>query len=425
MNMVGYAARADTADFAHNISGGGWVDDGNTVRLETSTDSVGIGTSSPSEKLDVVGNMLVSGKATIGSGHTNTGANAFVAGLNNSVSNTASVISGGSGNTASGAYSTIGGGWYDTTKADFAGVFSGYSNLAGNGPEDTAAFVGGGFDNSAVARGATVGGGYENTSSQEYTTIGGGLSNISSGDYATVAGGNLNTASSGGSTVAGGGYNVAHSAYSAIGGGAFNKARGLFSVVSGGGGSAPPDSNAALGNYSSVGGGRRNITEGIHATICGGYDNTASGAYSAILGGYYNTITSTGDYSYLFGAGSSLSEDSTFMVDMPHVRFGDEITGYEFPVSDGTNGQVMATDGSGQLTWTAVSGGGGGWADDGTVIRLETNTDSVGIGTITPTEKLDVAGTAQVTGIKMPTGASNGYVLTSDWRRLGRRWNCC
>ena len=31
------------------------------------------------------------------------------------------------------------------------------------------------------------------------------------------------------------------------------------------------------------------------------------------------------------------------MVDMPHIRFGDETTGYEFPTSDGTAGQVMTT----------------------------------------------------------------------------------
>ncbi len=41
-------------------------------------------------------------------------------------------------------------------------------------------------------------------------------------------------------------------------------------------------------------------------------------------------------------------------------------------------------------------------------------TGNVGIGTPTPTEKLDVAGTARVEGFEMPTGASDGYVLTSD-----------
>jgi len=44
----------------------GWVDDGNVVRLETTEDSVGIGTSTPTEKLDVAGNIRASGTVTIG-----------------------------------------------------------------------------------------------------------------------------------------------------------------------------------------------------------------------------------------------------------------------------------------------------------------------------------------------------------------------
>ena len=44
---------------------------------------------------------------------------------------------------------------------------------------------------------------------------------------------------------------------------------------------------------------------------------------------------------------------------------------------------------------------------------------NVGIGTPNPAQKLDVAGTAQMTGFKMPTGASNGYVLTSDGSGVG------
>ncbi|UCF49999.1 MAG: hypothetical protein JSU91_00530 [Thermoplasmatales archaeon] len=39
---------------------------------------------------------------------------------------------------------------------------------------------------------------------------------------------------------------------------------------------------------------------------------------------------------------------------------------------------------------------------------------NVGIGITNPVEKLDVAGTIKMTGFNMPTGANNGYVLTSD-----------
>jgi hypothetical protein len=54
------------ADGVDNVGagGGGWVDDGTVVRLETSTDSVGIGTTSPNSKLDVAGNIAYSGELT-------------------------------------------------------------------------------------------------------------------------------------------------------------------------------------------------------------------------------------------------------------------------------------------------------------------------------------------------------------------------
>jgi len=44
---------------------------------------------------------------------------------------------------------------------------------------------------------------------------------------------------------------------------------------------------------------------------------------------------------------------------------------------------------------------------------------NVGIGIATPAEKLDILGTVQMTGFKMPTGASNGYVLTTDENGIG------
>jgi hypothetical protein len=55
----------------------------------------------------------------------------------------------------------------------------------------------------------------------------------------------------------------------------------------------------------------------------------------------------------------------------------------------------------------------------GDKFTLQDSTGNVGIGTASPGERLDVAGTAQMTGFKMPTGASNGYVLTSDGSGVG------
>ncbi|MCE2929372.1 MAG: hypothetical protein LW817_07065, partial [Candidatus Caenarcaniphilales bacterium] len=47
-------------------------------------------------------------------------------------------------------------------------------------------------------------------------------------------------------------------------------------------------------------------------------------------------------------------------------------------------------------------------------LYVDTSATNVGIGTTTPTEKLEVAGTMQTTGFKLTTGAGNNYILTSD-----------
>ena len=46
-------------------------------------------------------------------------------------------------------------------------------------------------------------------------------------------------------------------------------------------------------------------------------------------------------------------------------------------------------------------------------LRIKVN-GNIGIGLAAPAEKLDVAGAVKMTGFKMPTGAIDGYVLTSD-----------
>ncbi|UCB52845.1 MAG: hypothetical protein JSV10_01780, partial [Candidatus Zixiibacteriota bacterium] len=61
---VGYAYRALVADSATVAvsapTGGGWTDDGTVVRLASGTDSVGIGTGDPAEKLHVNGDIRLS-----------------------------------------------------------------------------------------------------------------------------------------------------------------------------------------------------------------------------------------------------------------------------------------------------------------------------------------------------------------------------
>ncbi|MFC1572243.1 hypothetical protein ACFL6M_01465 [Candidatus Eisenbacteria bacterium] len=81
-------------------------------------------------------------------------------------------------------------------------------------------------------------------------------------------------------------------------------------------------------------------------------------------------------------------------------------------------GDITHTGGSGGLVINSYAGG-GGWAD----LQLQTNSvtrlfiessGKIGLGTDTPAELLDVAGTTQTQALRLPTGAINGYVLTTD-----------
>ena len=219
--------------------------------------------------------------------------------------------------------------------------------------------------------------GESNLASGDYSTVGGGEDCGAEGNYATVGGGYNSMAKASNSTVSGGRNNITWSQGSTVSGGEENRINGA----------------ATFGSV--IAGGVDNLISGTGvnqaSVIGGGSANTVSGRYSSILGSEGNTIFA--HYSYLFGIGGTLTHDSTFMVDMPHIRFGDSLTGYDFPTADGSADQVMTTNGSGQLSWADQSGGGptSGWEDDGGVVRLEDSSDLVGIGTVAPGDLLEVA----------------------------------
>ena len=363
-----HALRADTAGVV--LSAGGWVDDGAVVKLAEVSDNVGVGTDTPTEKLDVEGNIHAS--FTVASGNSIT-----IDGTADEITASSGTLSFGDENLVTTGMASIGPGHT---------VSGAYTFIAGQ-------------DNTVSADHTTVAGGWHNRALGSAAAVAGGWYNTARAEAATVGGGSSNDAAATGATICGGSGNDAEGGQSVIGGGLQNSAIGPSSVIGGG------QNNSAGGPGSIVGGGAWNVTDGYNSIIGGGYSNEVNADYSAILGGVQNSIGAGAICSYLFGIRSTLNADSTFMVDMPHIRFGDESTGYEFPASDGASGQLMATDGTGQLSWVDPGSTGGGWADDGAVVRLETAADNVGIGTSTPSEKLDVAGNIHASGT-IKSGAS-------------------
>jgi hypothetical protein len=325
--------------------------------------------------------------ATVAGGGNNAAAEygTVAGGYYNSATNLYAAVVGGDHNTASGQFTFVGGGQYNTANVNFATVVSGSSNIASG----IYATVGGGHFNKARGQYSVVSGGGgpneadSNSAIGTYSSIGGGRNNIASVEGATVGGGLRNTASGIRATVGGGLDNTASGLRATVGGGYLNTASLQQATVGGG------YNNTASGVDATVGGGEGNTASDSFNFIGGGYYNYAAGKYSAILGGYADTITATGDYSYLFGINSNLTQDSTFMVDMPHIRFGDETNGYEFPTADGSADQVLVTDGGGQVSWG--SSGDNDWVINSNDMYAGVS-GNVGIGISNPLVKLDVNG---------------------------------
>jgi hypothetical protein len=175
------------------------------------TGNVGIGTTTPTAKLTVNGGILRSGSTMYGA-TANTHINLGMSSITGSeiIDMSYCTVSGGRSNTASSWYATVGGG-YENDANDYAATVGGGYNNDANGGYVT---VGGGKDNTASGGYATVGGGQNNTTSNTCSTVGGGKDNTASGIFATVGGGSENTASGQYATVPGGLLNTAGGTYS-------------------------------------------------------------------------------------------------------------------------------------------------------------------------------------------------------------------
>jgi len=307
---------------------------------------------------------------------------------------------------ASGDYSVISGGVENTASGEVSTVSGGYLNTAGG----FGSVISGGTQNVASNLWSTVGGGAENTASGEYSTIGGGYLNLADGFGGTVGGGWENRARTDFTTVGGGVQNTAEGDVSTVGGGDNNSARGNFSTVGGG------RQNTASGAYATVGGGRQNTASGDYATVGGGYLNVASDSLSAIPGGYNlrvgkrsfgfsgQTSTTQTDLSansniaafvdvdlWLYSRDRTQASQLRLYEAQAHSSGAHYValrapaslatsTTYTLPASDGSAGQVLTTNGSGQLSWS--------WSPGTIFVRKTANESVTNSTTLQPDDHL-------------------------------------
>ncbi len=130
--------------------------------------------------------------------------------------------------------------------------------------------------------------------------LNGSGNSIAGGGYSTIAGGEGNgvLGLGGHNTIAGGYDNKAGdsslgSSYTTVGGGQLNTASGTYATVAGG------YNDTASAVEATVGGGGINTASAAAATVAGGYEDTASGTYAAVGGGLANTAS--GDYATVAG----------------------------------------------------------------------------------------------------------------------------
>jgi hypothetical protein len=335
-----------------------------SVVHQSGTGNIGVGTTAPTAKLEVNGNVKFAGLRTE--------ANAT----------SPNVVGGFSGNSVTAGLlgATIGGGGQ-----------SGSPNIVGG----SFGVVGGGFNNLA-------GGG---------STIGGGANNLANGGNSTIAGGQSNQAGGGGSTIGGGSSNIAQGGDATIGGGLQNFAGGFGTTVGGG------FNNFADGSQSTVPGGILNRAEGDFSFAAGQRAKAAhTGAFvwSDSTTSDFDFFASTAPDQFLINAAGGVGINTNAPTARLHVAGSSssvaapitalESSGSQVPLAFKSGGAELArvrADSTGNLVMATVGGSSRdilfrAGDDSITDLFIDSGASRVGVGTVSPTAKLDVNGTLRV-----------------------------
>ncbi len=304
----------------------------------------------------------------------------------------------------------VGGGQQNTIDYGNRGVIVGGAN---NELFSDYGFIGGGEQNSVRSIGGLVVGGQQNRVSfnSQYSVIVGGVDNVIERPNCVIVGGENNSIAGQLSSIVGGINNAIGENHAFIGGGEFNEVVGEFALVVGGRlnfADFPYDAvvgglnNRANGSYSFVGGGHFNqvdpdvLVPSRYSSILGGAFNEIRGRYSAVLGGnglrlgegqvgYRRPISALAttqeasdswvgrDDGAIFvnthltlandgGTAQSqlrLYEQRANGLDYVGIRAPASVPStvvFTMPANAGTAGQVLTTDGAGNLSWATASG---------------------------------------------------------------------
>lgn len=255
-----------------------------------------------------------------------------------------------------------------------------------------------------------------------------GSGNSAAGAYAVVTGGDaFNDASATHTFIGGGGGNQADGGYAAILGGIDNTSSGFGSAVLGG------ESNYSNNAYAVTVGGNSNEAQGAYALAAG--RNSHALSYGEMVVGVYNTLytplSTTGwnglDRIFVVGNGQSNGTRSNAMTLYKNgvLNINDS---YDLPNTDGTVGQVLTTDGSGQVSWQHAASGLAGWAlvgnagTDATTNFLGTS-DNIDFNIRTNnTNRIQIRNNGRVGINTLPNNSAqlhvNGNIMVNQGQRL-------
>jgi len=166
------------------------------------------------------------------------------------------------------------------------------------------------------------------------------------------------------------------------------------------------------------------ISHNIEVTPAGQFNRMTTGTASAILfgNGIDFLVSSSGSAGPVTLNGKvRLNSDGKFEIGTSSMPGTLEVYGNatmeSITLSTGAQpGYVLQSDGTGKGSWVNPSTfvvNDNDWLVDGNTLYPQSTTTQVGIGTTTPGALLDVAGTARIQDLQLPTGAQTGYVLQS------------